>query len=378
VTRRGPGEGSIFKRESDGRWVGTLNLGFDGNGKRQRRTYYGQTQREVREKLEDAKKRARDGVALLSQSPTVRELLDQFVSGKASDWAPGTHRRNAGIVRTHLDPALGRHRLDKLSPMHVKAMLDAKLADGLSPKTVQLIRGLLVSALRQAEEWGLVGRNVARLVPGPRMRRREVEPLSGQESAKLLEHVQGQEHETLFTLAISLGMRQGEILGLRWKDVDLDEATLGVRRTLHKVDGRYELRDPKTEKSRRSLLIPPFVLASIKHHRVEQLERRMRAGGDENEWDLVFTDHAGQPLHGPTVTRRLQALMKRHEMRRIRFHDLRHSCASLLLAQGVPLTSIQEVLGHANFYITRDTYSHIGVELKREAADAMQKALGGS
>lgn len=378
MTRRGPGEGSIYKRESDGRWVGTLNLGFDSRGRRRRRTYYARTQREVREKLEAGKARARDGVVILSKSPTVREWLDQFVSGKTSDWAPGTCRRNAGIVRAHLGPALGRHRLDKLTPMHVKTMLDAKLADGLSPKTVQLIRALLVSALRQAEEWGLVARNVARLVPGPRMRRREVEPLSPEESATLLKNVEGHEHEALFTLAISLGMRQGEILGLGWADLDLDEATLSVRRTLHKVDGQYELRDPKTEKSRRSLPIPQFVLASLKRHRVEQLERRMRAGGDENQWDLVFTDHAGRPLHGPTVTRRLQALMKRHEMRRIRFHDLRHSCASLLLAQGVPLTSIQEVLGHANFYITRDTYSHIGVELKREAADAMQKALGGS
>ncbi len=315
---------------------------------------------------------------ILSKSPTVRELLDEFVRGRETEWAPGTHRRNTGIVRTHLGPALGRHRLEKLNPLHVKAMLDAKLADGLSPKTVQLIRALLVTALRQAEEWGLVGRNVARLVPGPKMRRREVEPLSGEDSAKLLRHVRGHEHEALFTLALSLGMRQGEVLGLRWEDVELDEAALSVRRTLHKIEGRYELRDPKTEKSRRGLLLPTFVLASLKRHRVEQLERRMRAGGDENEWDLVFTDHAGRPLHGPTVTRRLQALMKQRKMRRIRFHDLRHSCASLLLSQGVPLTSIQDVLGHANFYITRDTYSHIGTELKREAADAMQKALGGA
>ena len=375
MSRRAPGEGSLYQA-SDGRWVGSLSLGYDSNGKRRRKVLYGETQKEVREQLDRLKVDITRGLPVRAAGLTVRELLRDFLKDaeERDRWAPSTLRRHKGIVDVHLIPALGRHRLEKLTPQHVQELLNAKIGEGLSPRSVLYIRAILRQALGRAERWGQVPRNVAKLVDPPRMRRREMTSLTSEQARQLLAAVRGDRVEALYTVAISVGLRQGEALGLRWQNVDLDAGTLTVADTLHKLGSGYELREPKTEKSRRTIALPQVAITALKRHWSAQLEARLRAER-WHDWNLVFTEVDGRPLHGPTVTRRFQRLLSEIGMPRMRFHDLRHSCASLLLAQGVDLKSIQETLGHSTISVTMDTYSHLQDEARRTVADRMDEAL---
>ena len=377
MTRRGPNEGSIYQRESDGKWVGVLSLGFDSNGKRQRKTFYADTQRDVRVQLEKAKVDVENGLPIATEHVTVGQFLARWISDveAAGRWAPSTLQRHKTQVTAHLIPGLGRHQLEKLTPQHVQTFLNEKSEGGLSPRSVVYLRHLLRQALTQAERWGMVPRNVAKLVDPPRMTRAEGQPLSPAEARRLLAVMASDRLSALYTVAVSVGLRQGEALGLRWADVDLDDGSLRVRSTLQHIDGEYQFRPPKTEKSRRTVALPQVAVRALRKHRSDQLADRLRASTEWEDWDLVFATPAGRSLHGPTVTRRFQSTLKKAGFRRLRFHDLRHGAATLLLAQGVDLKGIQETLGHSTIATTADIYAHMQPELRREVADRMDDAL---
>ena len=381
MPKRGPGEGSIYLGQ-DGRWVGRLSLGYDSQGKRRRKIVYGRSQREVREKLERLKVRSADGIQIVTARETMGDFLEGWLrDGEASGrWAPKTHRDHAAMVRAHLIPALGRRRLEEVTPAHVQDLVNQKVAAGLSPRTVKLIRGLLSQALDQAVRWGRVPRNVASLVEAPRQRRPEFQVLNAAQARILLDGVRGSRVEALYTVAVSVGLRRGEALGLCWDAVDLDAGKLAVRTTLHLVDGEYSLQPPKTEKSRRTIALPLIARDALRRHRTRQLEERLAAGAvwEGADWDLVFTTPTGRPLHGPTVTRRFQRLLPEIGLPRLRFHDLRHSCASLLLAQEVDLKSIQETLGHSSITVAMDVYSHLSDRGRDAVAQRMGAALSGA
>ena len=184
--------------------------------------------------------------------------------------------------------------------------------------------------------------------------------------------------EPLISVALAIGLRQGEALGLRWKDVDLTKRHVRVQHTLQRVGHEYVLTPPKTAQSRRTIALPAFAIDALLAHRDRQAFERQRAVEWGDRFDLVFTTVSGHPLHGPTVTKRFQRLLRAADVAPMRFHDLRHSCASLLLAQGVPLSTIMDTLGHSTITTTRDVYVHLGDELRDEAATAMDVALGGS
>lgn len=177
------------------------------------------------------------------------------------------------------------------------------------------------------------------------------------------------------TIALAMGLRQGQALGLTWDAVDVETGSPVVRQTLQRIDGKYQYLPPKTTKSRRTIPLPVLVVQALRRHRTRQLEERLRLGQKWDDRGLVFTGERGQPLYGPNVTRQFQGILEAAGLPHMRFHDLRHSCASLLLAQGVPLSTIQEVLGHSSHAFTRDVYAHLSEELKRDAASAMDVAL---
>jgi integrase len=282
-------------------------------------------------------------------------------------------------VRLHLIPGLGHLSLTGLTVADVQAFLNAKSADGLSPRTVAYLRGVLRGALGHAERSGLVERNVARLARPPRIPRRQVDPLTAEEARTFLDAIRGDRLEALYLVAIGVGLRQGEILGLRWPDVDLAAGTLTVRHALARVDGHLLLDEPKSMTSRRVVPLPGFVRVALVAHRARQVTE-IRPGHAEIEplfADLVFTTTHGTPLDGISVTRRFQRVLKTAGLRRQRFHDLRHACASLLLAQGVPARVVMETLGHSAISLTLDTYSHVHPSVSREAANRMDKVLGG-
>ena len=257
-------------------------------------------------------------------------------------------------------------------------MMNKNLAAGRSPRTVQYTHTVLRRALGRALKWGLVARNVATLVDRPRSVRQEMQSLSPEQARVFLQAAEGDRLEALYSVAIAVGLRQGEALGLRWDDVDLDAGKLRVRVALQRVNGKLQLVGPKTAKSRRTIALPQTAVIALRKHRTRQLEERLRAGEHWQEMGLVFPSTIGTPHDARNVVRAFQKLLEQAGLPHMRFHDLRHTCASLLLAQGVHPRVVMEILGHSQISLTMDTYSHVIPSLQREAAQQMDAALGTS
>jgi integrase len=279
------------------------------------------------------------------------------------------------LTTKHLIPNLDRVPLEKLSPEHVQALLRAKTDEGLAPRTVHHLRALLRIALNRAMRWGLVVRNVAALADSPRIERFDVRMLAPAEAKQLLAAAEDDRLSALYSVALALGLRQGEALGLSWEDVDFEYRRLFVRHGLQRVDGELRLVEPKTRQSRRTVAMPTVVIDALLHHKAGQSQERLLAGTRWRETGLVFTSTIGTPIEVGNLRRSFRRLLDKACLPRMRFHDLRHSCASLLLVQGVSARVVMETLGHANISITMDTYTHVMPELQRQAADAMDRLL---
>ncbi|MCH7656642.1 MAG: site-specific integrase [Chloroflexi bacterium] len=380
--RRLRGEGSVFKRSSDGRWVGKLTHPRTGK----RVVVYGWTAAEARARLDQTKEKIRKRQPVAPERQTVGQFLDQWLASvrpSAPGQTPGyrTYESYAQLVRLHLCPGLGHIKLRQLDAESVQEFINAKLESGLSPRTVQYILAILRMALARAEAWKRVDENVARplLVKAPSVRRSQVQPFDAEEARAFLTASSGHRLEALFITAICTGLRQGELFGLRWEDVDLEAGCLHVRHALswsHRTGGRaWELIEPKTDRSRRSLDLPAVARTALQEHRVRQWEERIHAGPLWEEHGFVFCTWAGKPLDGPNVTHALHRLLDQAGLRQQRFHDLRHAAASLLLAQGLQLREIMELLGHSQIALTANLYTHLMPAMKKEAATRMDAAL---
>jgi integrase len=310
---------------------------------------------------------------------TVGVLLDRWLDeAVALTVRPRTLASYKYVVRVHLRPALGDAPLASLTAQHVQGLLNTKAASGLAPRTVGYLRGVLRQALGFAERMDLVGRNVARLARPPRVPRRQVNPLTIEQARTFRAAVAGDRLEALYLVAVGCGLRQGEILGLRWSDVDLEGRTLSVRFALARVDGELCLVEPKSATSRRIIAMPAFVVDALANHRERQATETLprRPAPPDPFADLVFMTTLGTPLDGITVTRRFQRVLKAAGLPRQRFHDLRHAAASYMLAAGVPARVVMETLGHSEISLTLNTYSHVLPGLGRDAADRMDALLG--
>lgn len=376
MAKRGQNEGSITKRK-DGRWVARLTIGYEG-GKQKRKCIYGRTREEVAGKLAAALKAKKDGLPVSNDRITFGQFLDKWLEDSVKPSVrPRTFKSYSQLVTRHVAPELGNIRLAKLSPQDIQDLMNRKLKAGLSPRSVQYIHAIIRRALVQARKWDLVPRNVAKLVDPPRAQRYEVKALSPEQARAFLDAAKGDRLKALYTVAVALGLRRGECLALRWEDIDLEAGTLRVRHTLHHVDGGgWTLAEPKSANSRRTLGLPQFALAALKDHRKRQLEEKISKGKDWQDHGFVFTSRAGTPLDGQHLYfRHFKKLLGKAGLPDIRFHDLRHSCASLLLAQGVSPRVIMETLGHSQISLTMNTYSHVMPVLMREAADKMDALL---
>ncbi len=387
--RRGAGEGLVRQR-ADGRWEGRLSLGWR-DGKRVRRSFFAMTQVEVLDKLNRARHDRRNGLPVAADRQTLSEYLKAWLADIRPTVKPRTFERFEELIALHVLPGLAKVRLEKLGPAHVQNLLGRKLAEGLSASTVVSIRNVLRNSLNRALRWGLIGRNVATLVDAPRIERPPVRVLSVDEARKLIEAAKGERLEALYTVALALGLRKGEICALSWDNLDLDGARLSVVNSLQRIRDRHttegpktrlEIVETKTQKSQRTLPLPQYAVKALRAHRVRQMEARLAAGGAawHDHQGLVFTNPAGNlggPVEPVLLGRDFRRLLKKAELPRIKFHALRHSAASLMLAQGVPLKTIQEILGHSSLSVTSAFYCHLGDDLKRQAADAMDRALGG-
>lgn len=376
MTRRGKGEGGIRKRP-DGRWEGTLQLGWR-DGKRQRKFVYGKTRQEVQVKLGKARRQLEDTGTVGDDRQTVETFLNRWLTDAAEPTvAPSTYQSYEEIVRLHISPELGRTRLTALQTKDVQQLLNKKRKGGLSPRRVQLIHATLRRALNIAVEWGELPRNPAVFAKPPRVPDRETPAFSKEEATAFMEAIRDDRLEALYVLVLALGLRRGEALALRWDDVDLEAGELKIRHTLQRREGGLVRTKLKTRRSRRTLSIPAFALETLRAHHKRQLEKKLALGAEWQGTGFVFTTEHGGPLDGSNMYRRFQGILKRVGLRKRPFHALRHSAATLMLARGIPLRVIQEILGHSQISLTANLYTGVMPALKKEAAAEMDDLLGG-
>lgn len=375
MVKRGQNEGSIYKRR-DGRWVGVISLGYV-NRKRKRKAFYGATRREVQERLTSALKTTQEGQPIPPERQSVSQFLEEWLQNSAKPTIrPRTYVRYGEHVRNHISPAIGHIKLAKLTPQHVQALLNEKLGEGLAPATVRYMHAVLRRALKQAFKWDLVSRNVAVLVDAPRVAQKEIEPFTPEQARVFLDAIRGDRLEALYSVALAVGLRKGEVLGLKWSDVHLDKRTLTVRASLQRINGALVLVEPKSKQSRRTVALPQIVIDTVRVHRVRQIQERLLAGSRWQDHGLVFPTTIGTPMDTRNLTRHFRRALQDAGLPLRRFHDLRHSCASLLLVQGVHPRVVMEILGHSQISLTMNTYSHVIDKLQHEAAAQIDAVLG--
>ena len=362
--RRGQGEGSIYRR-SDGRWVAVLDLGWR-DGKRTRKYFYGRTREHVARKLARALVRHQQGYEFANEQLTVEQFLGRWLEAKQGTVTFGTWRRYEELVRLHVNPRIGKRRLARLKPDQLQSFY-TELQANRSPATVLKVHRMLHSAFKLAVRWEAMPQNVTELVLAPPTRQRhEFDTFTVEQARGFLKAVHGDRLEALYVLAITTGMRQGELLGLRWRDVDLERGRLQLVRRL------------KTRQSRRAVVLPELAVTALVEHCQRQAAEREQQGSRWEEQDLVFPSTVGGPLDPHNLReRRFYPLLDRAGLPRIRFHDLRHSCATLLLSEGVHPKIVSDLLGHSQIGITLDLYSHVTATMQAVAAEAMGQLLGG-
>ncbi len=372
--KRGNGEGSIHRRKGGG-WCAQYTV-YTAEG-RKRKTVYGKTRQEVAAKLAKALSDQESGLTFDAGNQTVGDYLDRWLYDSVRDTVrKGTFERHEQIIRLHIRPSLGSMKLKVLSPAHVQGFYREKLDSGLSPATVHKIHAVLHKALDQAVGWSLVPRNATEVVTTPRPAPDEIRPLDSEQVKALLEAASGERFEALYVLAIHTGLRQGELLGLRWDDVDLENGLLRVKRTLTRHRGRLLLGEPKTKRSRRTVRLTEPAVDALRDHLARQLVQIESLGDLYRDQGLVFATQKGTLVNPSNLRRRSFApLLEKAGLPRIRFHDLRHTCSTLLLARNVNPKIVSEMLGHATIAITLDTYSHVLPDMQDSATRALEDVL---
>ena len=376
MTRRANGEGSLYRR-SDGRWTGAHYV-LRPDGGRVRRAVYGKTRKEAADRLAELIAKTGAGIAVAVDAWTVERYAEYWLAEVVGPrLRPATLSSYRETLRLHIVPMLGRAKLRALTPAHVRRLLADRAASGLGPRSVQIVHSTLRSMLAEAVREELVERNVAAIVRAPSVQRAEVQPWSPDEAATFLRSAADHRLYGLFAVGVAIGLRKGELLALRWADVDLEQGLLQVRRTVQRLpEAGLVFGPPKSSRSRRTVPLPDISVRVLRAHRARQAAEVLALGPAWVEAGLVFTSTVGTVIEPRNLSRLFDELISQAGVRRIRFHDLRHTCASMLLAQGVPARVVMDVLGHSQLAITTDLYSHVMPTALREAARAVDRALG--
>lgn len=376
-----------IRRRGNG-WLVTVELGCDpSTGKRRRAYFTTTTKREAGQKEARLRHEANTGLDVQPTKITLAQYLRRWLAAMHPNLTPSTYKRYEGLMRHQMIPHIGGMTLSKLRPLHIQQLYDhlhreGRVAGdgGLSGKTILQVHRVLSKALKQAVSWQLIPRNVCQSVEPPRARHRELRALSPEETRRLLE-VAGAEdsiYGDAVIIGLHSGMRLGELLGLRWEDIDLENGRLAVRRTLHYIPGEGIIyREPKTARSRRTVLLGNVALDTLRRTRRRQLRVRLSLGPAYQDHGFVFATAVGTAIFPGNLRRAFRRMVKKAGVDPLRFHDLRHTHASLLLARGVHPKVVSERLGHASIAITLDTYSHVLPSLQEEAVRDLDAWLAG-
>ena len=376
TSRRGNHEGSIYRRASDQRWVGQLLLGYDGLGRPIRRFVTAKTRSEVAQKLKQLRRQFDDGLTVPDAGLKLEALFERwFEDVLRHQVAPSTFSNYRAVTVKHIVPALGKKKISALMVTDVDRLLSSKIDSGLSTSTVRRIRAVLSQCLDQGIRWGVVSRNVASHSRAPRETRKEGRTLSPEQAKQFLAYLKGHRNEALYAVMLSTGLRRGEALGLMWKDLDRDSGVLQIRRQLKREGGTLVTADTKTSRSRRSVNLPPPMLKALLWHERRQETERTALSTSWIDTGFIFTSAVGTPIDPRNFYREFTKICRDAGMGDWHPHELRHSAASLMLAQGVKLQVVSQVLGHASIRMTADVYGHILDPDRQEAADAMGTLL---
>ena len=372
---RGNGDGDVYARKNkNGKTIGYRGTYWvqTANGPK-RRYVSGKTKAEARAALNKAKADRDGGLVYDAGKLTVGEYLNRWLTDSVKDTVRrSTFVRYESIARNHLSPTLGRIKLKNLNPAQVRGLYREKL-QSLSPRSVNYIHVTLHKALAQAVMDGLIPRNVTDAVKAPQALRKQIKPMTPVEVMKFLSAASGDRLEALYVLAVHTGLRQGELLGLKWGDVNLETRTLSVKRSLD-TDGTFN--SPKRNKSRRTVKLTVQAVEALKSHRVAQNEERLLLGSLWEDHGLIFPNKVGKPMDADNLYHRsFKPLLKSVGLSGFTFHSLRHTCATLLLSKNINPKIAQEMLGHATISQTMDTYSHVLPGMQDEAVAALEDAL---
>jgi len=373
LTRRSNGDGTIVQRR-DGRFCAIATL---PNGSR--RCMYARTMSEASAKLRSALETIRKGSDLPSEKLNVDAFMRQWLEVKRAQVRSRTWKRYEGDVRVHILPAIGHIKLVRLEPPHLEALYSDSLESGLSSTSVHHLHTLIHGALHHALKRGLVLRNVADLVDPPSPRHHEMLFLNPDEVQTFLDSLEGDPMEALYTVAATTGMREGELFGLHWRQVDLRQATISVITQLERGGDQPVFSAPKTARSRRRVLLCARAVETLRMHRARQSKQQLHVGSEWRDLDLVFPNELGGPLcQANLIKRSFRPALRRARLPRLRFHDLRHTAATTLLAQGVNPKVVSEMLGHSSVAFTLQTYSHVVEGMQKDAVRALDDLFGAS
>jgi integrase len=375
--RRGNHEGSNPLQRSDGRWQVHVRY-TDQYGLNKRTTVYGRTAQDARDKASEVRKRLTEGLPARDKRTTLETFTLEWITSAlaASDRKSTTKTMYAGVARVHIVGShIGGLALDKVRPMHVEGWIVGLRAKGLSESTVRSAYTILRAILDTAVRDGALARNPAAAVKRPKVTAKESVFLTPEQVRALLDAAKSSRYAPLFSLLVNTGVRRGEALALRWSDIDFEDKLLRVRGTLARVDGDLIVTSTKTAKSKRSIPVSDGTDRLLKDIRKQQVRDQLKAGSQWHQSGYVFTTEDGQPCDPRNALRALKSAATKTGMTGVGLHTLRHSAATAMLTNGVPLKVVSEILGHASIVITADIYGHVSPDVSREALATLSASL---
>lgn len=366
-----------YFRKRGNKWSFTVDIGRDPQtGKRKQKTVSGfKTKKEAEAACAELIAQIEAGEYKEPSRLTLKEFILEFMEGEKHRVRESTWHRQMHLINKHIIPSLGGIPLKDFSPLHLRQFYSDKTEEGLSSTYLHSMHTVLSKIMHAAEQWGMVGKNPASLVPPPRPRRLEMSVWTIEEAQKFLKASEGRKYYIAYLLALYTGMRRGEILALQWSDIIFDDGIIRVQRTLYATGGKITFQQPKTKGAARTIIVSPFVLSALKKHRVRQQEKKLQLGKAYEDHNLVVSNWKGTPVYPTDIDHDFQAAIKSAGVPRIRFHDLRHTHATILLQLGEHPKVVSERLGHSTTSITMDVYSHVLPNMQKSLADNFEQAM---
>lgn len=378
MAKRGQGEGTISKRP-DGTWWARISLGYDAQGKRKRKAFYGKTRKEVQEKMTAAINELNKGTYIEPSKMSVAQWIDVWLKEYRMNFVrPKTYYLNESYARNHIKPVLGHYYLKDLRKEMVQGFVNGLIEKKLKSRTIAGIVGTLRVAFEQAVDNGLIAQNSVDRVKLPKEQREEARVLTVEEQEKLLEVAYNYQHGIMYEFLIYTGLRIGEATALTWDDIDFDESLIDINKSLTRCqigdDGKYnytlEVGETKTSTSKRKVPMIPEIADLLKRHKqTQELDIRLLKG-TAKDYNLVFCTRYGTPVHGRTIREMLNSMAKRAGVEKLHPHTLRHTFATRCLEKGIDMRVVQELLGHSSIKMTSDIYTHV---LPNKKMDSMMK-----